>query len=127
MSRKNRSRKKRRFSRKMRKMMKMGVTKIPEHFTSTKNTTSTINDLVTETSKTINKPEPNKIPTDRISPAQFKITDFEKLKFKEILAHLKTVMLISVLCLAIVGFLFFLELKIHWVNQILLSPFFSGK
>ena len=46
---------------------------------------------------------------------------FEEIKSKEIISHLKTVLLVSLICLLMVGGLYFLEQKIHWVNDINLN------
>lgn len=44
---------------------------------------------------------------------------FEESKSQEIISHLKTVMTVSILCLILVGSLYFLELRVRWVEQIL--------
>ena len=52
---------------------------------------------------------------------------FDEAKHQEIKSHLKTVILVSVLCLVLLGIVYFLELKMHWVEQILLSSYFNAK
>jgi hypothetical protein len=110
-------------------MIKSDGINIPEDVRVTAETSHSLPDI--EIQKTVDSPsikprDIDKEPAEAAAPLS-KPMSFEKSKSQEIASHLKTVMLVSVLCLIIVSFLYFLELRIHWVEQILLSPFFSGK
>lgn len=111
----------------MRRMMNTGEVKTAESVNVATDNTPVISAPEAKTTEVQKNSAPVSSQDEEKSVPLVDMNNPDKLKFQEILTHLKTVMLVSILCLAIVGSLYFLELKIHWVDQILLSPLFSGK
>lgn len=115
----------------MRKIMRADGINIPENASNTLDTARELSEKEIEIQETASLPSIKAVKPDKqkaVAPEQIaEPMSIEESKSQEILSHLKTVMLVSALCLVIVGSLYFLESKTHWVEQVLLSPLFGGK
>lgn len=127
MSRKNRFRnKKKRWSRRERKLMQTSERITPAK-TGEEVKAAALPKINARSPITATLPERKKedMPTQESNIATLKVSPngFDEAKQREIKSHLAIVLLVSGLCLVLVGLLYFLELKINWVERALALSF----
>lgn len=104
----------RRLSRKFRKLVKAGKLKFSDKFVKE-------NKLSTKQLLEKNILPINKIPEKNIPSVSDKIAATANIpdrKRKEIIGHLRTVMLTSLFCLLVLGILYYLDQQNNWVNKL---------
>lgn len=114
----SRNKKKKSLSRRLRKLRGLGRVKRVENFVVSSPETKEIakeKSPVTETKVKVIKKKPLKL---GVTIPDSEIVLFDKDKSKEIFHHVRTVMTVSVVCLMILGVLYYFERQNDWVNSI---------